>query len=268
MGVVQPKKLIVDVATRWNSTFYMLERAILLKEALTSTLALLDSTSSLYLPTINAEDWKLCQDLCRVLKPLEEVTRQISGEHYLTGSLVIIFNRTLSNIYENRIPKDKTLHNTAIEVAKTIRAKLGKRLQDIEYNETFAVCTFLDPRFKTHLFQDNSAAEAAKKKVIDLITFEINKSAITKATTEVVSVERAELSGTEQTTTEEDFSIWDDVDSVIADVQPIQSSTAIAIAEVQRYIDDKMLPRQENPNEWWRNHRYVYPNLSKIFQLH
>jgi hypothetical protein len=80
VGVAQPKKLLIDVP----------------------------------LEPISADDWKLCEDLCTVFKPLEEVTRQISGERYLTGSFVIVFNRTLTNIYENKIPNDPTLHQSVL----------------------------------------------------------------------------------------------------------------------------------------------------------
>jgi hypothetical protein len=74
VGVAQPKKLLIDVPTRWNSTFYMCERALLLREALTTTLALLESSSSSSLEPISADDWKLCT----VFKPLEEVVRTVS----------------------------------------------------------------------------------------------------------------------------------------------------------------------------------------------
>jgi hypothetical protein len=60
--------------------------------------------------------------------PSTEVTHQISGERYLTDSLVIVFNRTQrgtqTNIYENKIPNDPTLHQSAIAAAKKIKNEL------------------------------------------------------------------------------------------------------------------------------------------------
>lgn len=60
--------------------------------------------------------------------------------------------------------------------------------------------------------------------------------------------------------------IWEDID--IQEVSTLESPTAIAIAEVQRYINDKMLPRNASPNEWWHKYHFLFPNLSKVFQLH
>jgi hypothetical protein len=155
VGVAQPKKLLIDVP----------------------------------LEPISADDWKLCEDLCTVFKPLEEVTRQISGERYLTGSLVIVFNRTLT-IYENKIPNDPALHQSAIAAAKKIKNELCARLQNIEYSGTFSICTFLDPRFKTHLFKDKSAADVAKKKVSELVASEISKENMKMTATVTTAVEQ------------------------------------------------------------------------------
>ncbi|KAH0820277.1 hypothetical protein GEV33_002514 [Tenebrio molitor] len=146
-------------------------------------------TESRCLSVLKLDDWKLCEDLCTVFKPLEEVTRQISGERYLTGSLVIVFNRTLT-IYENKIPNDPALHQSAIAAAKKIKNELCARLQNIEYSGTFSICTFLDPRFKTHLFKDKSAADVAKKKVSELVASEINKENMKMTATVTTAVEQ------------------------------------------------------------------------------
>lgn len=278
-GTAQPKKLMIDVATRWNSTFYMLERALILREALTSTLAILGSTSGQSPPSITSDEWRLCRDLCKVLKPLEEVTVQISGEQYLTGSLVIIFSRTLNRIYQSVFPTDMTLHDSAMSVSNAIKSGLQTRLHNVENSGTLAVSTFLDPRFKNFLFSDKTAAETVKKRVIELTISEIHKDMQRDSTT--ISSEVAPPVSTTTSTTVVDattmpsslygtnyVSIWDDVDKAIADIQPVQSPRATAIAEVQRYLNDSLLPRQECPNKWWRNHHFAYPNLRKVFQEH
>lgn len=256
VGEAHPKKLIQDVATRWNSVFFMVERFVVLEEAIRSTVGLIDKD----LPVFTSEEWKMCKDLCTILKPLHEVTKELSGENYITGSLVIVFNRTLLNIYVEKIPQIPNIHPSVLEVAKVIANGIATRLDRIEFSGTFSVCTFLDPRFKVHLFQDTVAADFAKKKVIELAM------AVILQNTERIEEESPVASSS--TTNDDISSIWNDVDAIISVVQPVTSPQARAIAEVQRYLNDKLLPRKESPNDWWRKHQFVYPLLSEVYRKH
>jgi len=71
-----PKKLLQDVATRWNSTFHMLNRFVELETTVKATVAIIDADLHILTP----EEWKICKELCLVLKPFDEVTKIISGE--------------------------------------------------------------------------------------------------------------------------------------------------------------------------------------------
>ncbi|XP_072400479.1 zinc finger BED domain-containing protein 4-like [Diabrotica undecimpunctata] len=61
-----PKKLLQYVSTRWNSTYYMLERILDLEEAVRTTMALLDKDN---LPIIVVEEWQLLKHVKKVLEP-------------------------------------------------------------------------------------------------------------------------------------------------------------------------------------------------------
>ena len=73
---LRPKQ---DVATRWNSTYYMLKRIMEVKEPLISTLALVNPQ----LQTLSLEEWGIVKEACEVLKPFEEVTVELSSERYV-----------------------------------------------------------------------------------------------------------------------------------------------------------------------------------------
>ena len=75
MGQAQ-LRLKQDVAPCWNSTYYMLQRFLDVKEPLVSTLALVNPQ----LPALNLNELDVVQEACHILKPFEEVTVEMSSE--------------------------------------------------------------------------------------------------------------------------------------------------------------------------------------------
>ncbi|XP_036317569.1 zinc finger BED domain-containing protein 4-like, partial [Rhagoletis pomonella] len=84
-GTSQPLKLLQDTPTRWNSTFYMLERFLQLEEAIKTTIALCNAD----LPLLSFTEWSILKQLCQILKPFEMVTKDFSGDSYETASIVL-----------------------------------------------------------------------------------------------------------------------------------------------------------------------------------
>lgn len=78
MGLEQ-LRLKQDVATRWNSTFYMLRRFIEVKDPVISTLALINAPLS----TLSTEEWGIVRETVDIIKPFEEVTIELSAERYV-----------------------------------------------------------------------------------------------------------------------------------------------------------------------------------------
>jgi hypothetical protein len=78
-------KLIHDVSTRWNSTFYMVDRFIALSKDVSQIL--LSNSSSPQMLT--ALDMEIAKGLVELLKPLELVTRELSAEKFVTISKII-----------------------------------------------------------------------------------------------------------------------------------------------------------------------------------
>ena len=75
MPELRPKQ---DCTTRWNSTFYMLNRFLESKDAIISTLAIVIAP----VDALTQEEWEVVEEVCRVQAPFEQVTVEISGERY------------------------------------------------------------------------------------------------------------------------------------------------------------------------------------------
>ncbi|KAJ3593823.1 hypothetical protein NHX12_006157 [Muraenolepis orangiensis] len=73
-------RLKQDCVTMWNSTLYMLKRVLESKDAIISTLALINA----HIDALDQEEWEALQETCTVLEPFEQVTVEISSEREST----------------------------------------------------------------------------------------------------------------------------------------------------------------------------------------
>ena len=83
-------KLIKDVITRWNSTYYMLAGCVLFEVPFQKLV------EELELEGPDEDDWSTAQLLCHFMKPFQIVTDYLQGEKYPTlGSLSRKFSQLI-----------------------------------------------------------------------------------------------------------------------------------------------------------------------------
>lgn len=155
----EPSKLIQDVPTRWNSSFYCLKRFGDMESALRSVMGTIDHD----FPILSVSEWRSIKELAEVLEPFESATREVSQEKHLSGSLVLPLRKSLIGICQT-ILQDPIYAETTKRVIKTVQEQLNKRFSNYENSQTLGQATFLDPRFKNVCFMDSVAADNLKKK--------------------------------------------------------------------------------------------------------
>ncbi|KAJ8968788.1 hypothetical protein NQ314_002096 [Rhamnusium bicolor] len=259
-----PLKLILEVSTRWNSTFYMLQRFIELEEAIKSTVAILEKE----LPILTAGEWKTIKELCKILRPFEDATKTISGEKYCTASLVIpICNgirKTLLNLSKNQFSE---LIKNILEI---LRSTFEERLGNVENSNTLSISTFLCPKFKQMGFSNDTTANSVKQKIINMIaakiTIKTKEDQEKMTTSKAVTADNADTKNIDDGNDEEEISIWSDFDKKFAANQPKGSSTSRAIIEKQRYMEEDIIPRDSDSFLWWQQHKQILPHLSQVAQ--
>jgi len=129
-------KLVQDVSTRWNSTFYMIQSLIEQKRALGIYV------SEKELPdNLTAHQWALLEKIVTVLGPFEELTRKISSYDAMAADLipaVTVLQRFLSR---------ETDDDQGIKTMKgTLAAAVRRRFSDVEEQPLYSIATLLDPR--------------------------------------------------------------------------------------------------------------------------
>lgn len=93
-------KLIKDVCMRWNSTYYMLQHCVLLKEAINHVLQ--ESKYANLIPS--SEHWLAAEKLCVFLKTFQIATDFLQGEKYPTLGCVSRYVTTLLDGLQSHSP--------------------------------------------------------------------------------------------------------------------------------------------------------------------
>lgn len=86
-------KLKNDVVTRWNSTFHMFERILLLKESLTATIGIINAK----LTPLTEDEWSTVDKLCKVLRPFHQLTVELSSERSVSVSKILVLINGLNS---------------------------------------------------------------------------------------------------------------------------------------------------------------------------
>ncbi|CAI6356385.1 unnamed protein product [Macrosiphum euphorbiae] len=242
-GIKEPKKLIQDVPTRWNSTYYMVCRFVELETSIRGTLGLINNAPE----NLKQEEWVILKDLIKILKPFEEATKAISRQKYMTASLVIVIVQGLFKVFNNLLKMNLT--QRVLQVVEKLLANMNERdgFKHTEKSKTLSRCTFLDPRFK-HIPPFNHNAK--------LLT--TTKTDIIEKTSEIIRSKYIEDDGTHESATLVDvthsncepLSIWNDIDSCVAKSSPMGTAKSRAIVEVQRYLEDPIITRCQDPLKW------------------
>jgi len=159
--------LIQSCPTRWNSTYYMIERLLELRPSLVAVIAdrnIFDGRTAQKLE-IFEDEWLKLNAIVSLLKPLESATTVLCSESKITISLVQpIINSILNKHLNIKYDDSKFIK----EFKTAITSDLCQRFKVYDSPELFSVkpahiAAFLDPRYKNLLFENS---EKIRKSII------------------------------------------------------------------------------------------------------
>ncbi len=266
---VTEHKLIISVETRWNSAFYMLERLHEQMDPVTTALCLLGKSDLCF----TNEERAVIHLTIEALKPFEEATREVSAEKHISISKVIPL---VSLLLRATAASERQGCSFAAELAQQCQ----RRFRGVETIHSLAASTFLDMRFKHLAFRDKDHVEAVKKRLLSemqdvhLATSELAAAPLEATSTSVlrsVSVPTASSASSvtppmtpHTASATSRGGIWEDFDIQVISAQQQQLGSSDSIIEMRRYAEEKVVPRNQDPLVWWRNHEQTFPTLSKL----
>ena len=232
-------RLIQDEPTRWNSTFYMLQRLMEQKMALGAY------ASEYTIPQLTPRQIDIANKVIKVMTIIEEVTRSISADA-ATVSVIIPFVRIVSKSLS------QSDDDTGVRTMKNeMKSSLMRRFADVEDNQYLTVATLLDPRFKDKFFTHPSI----KIQVSSLIQKQISDL----KSTGVQDEEEIPEPPPKRVCTD----VWKTYSEILEEAGA--NVTSENGEELDTYIAEALVPfGRETSLVWWANNMKRFPYLAKI----
>ncbi|KAK1309653.1 hypothetical protein QJS10_CPA08g01608 [Acorus calamus] len=252
------KRLILDVPTRWNSTYAMLESAIEFKQVFPRYKE--RDPNYKWLPS--DDDWSRAEEVCKFLEIFNEATNAFSGCSYPT-----------SNLFLAEIWKIKEILNAVCLDTRDYMIRMSEKMNEKfdkywgECNLLMAIAAVLDPRYKMMLIEFcfpkiYSTSEARVQ--IDLVRHHLHELYKDYASKDVASssgnIPSVPPFAKGKTKSRNEFDLWVKQLDV---VQPMKS-------ELDVYLEEGIyLPEDDVNNEfdalvWWKANTLKFRNLSKM----
>ena len=257
----------MTVATRWNSTYLMLERLVQLRIPLYAVLydrGIIKEKDAKMLE-LSDNDWSVAEHLTMVLKPLQFATQTMSGEYYPTLSNVypIIIMLVTNHLKD---PESDTDHDYVPESVKkcrtAIRQSLERRFKVGQEDILGLTATALNPMHKK-LSMFNIDQEQVKS----FLKAEVSKLRDKKANTQTESVDNSQ-----------DPKIKEEFPEPEAKRLKLEHESSMKFLmgnfytvdsddeedEVEAYFSEKR--SNTEPLQWWKLNQHRYPNLQVLAQ--
>ena len=288
--------LVQDVAPYWTSTYHMMHRFLEVRDPVINTLSLLIDPS---LQVLSWADWDVIARACQLLMALYEAAIEISAEKYISASKAMVMIKGLLRLCRDQL--DVPDQPPTIErMANIMMSSMSTWFGNLELKPLFAEATMLDPRFKRSGFSDSSAADQALCGISEAANQKFEQSSMSKSSCIQVALKTpkrtftssvwdsydqkvSHIAGESAVTCKPDVavhnsctpesgsiqagatsSVWSDYDQKVCDIVSTVNVDTDVAKQVERFLDEPLLSRQESSLEWWRSRMPVYPCLVPV----
>jgi hAT family C-terminal dimerisation region/Domain of unknown function (DUF4413) len=237
------KAPLPDITTRWNYTYYMIERALEIKPLLVHLISNLQSLSNNW-PT--DEEWEILTNLLELLAPFALITKVISASSYPTIGEVKWLFLGIKNHLEKPRSDDYSLQEQINEMKRVFNNYFR------QFNKSLHIPAFFDPRYKKISYGNMSREDILQPIQVAMANYsELATPSTSQSTT--VQYQLASLSVSETRAYFRDLFM----------PSQIQQPT---VNELDIYFDSYSPGDEVIPLDWWKIHETEFPVLAKMAQ--
>lgn len=252
-------KLIQQVETRWNSAYYMLKRVFELRMVLAMAMNECPRAPA----PLTAENFDVIKEIMSLLEPFEIATVNISGETYVTSSVVIpLIRGIIMKLTEFR---SKLTTREGKEVHQKLLDSTTERLTPFYKRSTTRLATILDPRFKKHGFtspQDaDNAAQLLQKEYTSHLAWVKSRQRHTAQTSSSTDPREQAQTSTSSTRC---VSKLDELLFLFPTNNPTPVSTPVSdsIIDIRQYLEKPPIGKNSSVLDYWSNSTSMLRDLA------
>lgn len=116
----------------------------------------------------------------------------------------------------------------------------------------------IDPRFKKYGFKNHFAFQDTKRSIVNKGKIIISEKNVQQRNLTTYPIP--------PTATNKEDSIWNDFDLEVTDIVQSQDPKALMIIEVDKYLQEPLIARSNDPLKWWNENKNIYPTLFEIMK--
>ena len=239
--------LIQDVATRWNSTFYMLERFLKLKSPLIASITNFEDYDVKV--ELRKDDWSLMDKVVKVLKSFEEATQMLSTKNACISQTIPIITLIIQQL-------NTTKDDFGVKTLKRdLQNAMEARFDHYESDDKYTLSTILDPRYKGLMFRKKGTLGKVKEKLIHLLESELEKVLDSNQNTSMGMAEESSSHTLAATMAKiRNQSIHQQENS------PLFEATQF----VEQYTNSKVVETEEEVLEFWKSKASSIKSIDKM----
>ncbi|KAL4190409.1 hypothetical protein AMTRI_Chr07g75500 [Amborella trichopoda] len=260
LGIQSKQNIFLDVPTRWNSTYHMLDVTLELREAF-SCFAQCDSMCNM---VPSEDEWERVKEICDCLKLFYDITNTFLGSKYPTANL---YFPEVYQMHLRLVEWSMSLNKHISSMAIKMKEKFDKYWKIS--NLVLAIAVVIDPRFKLKFVEysysqiyGNDAEHhirMVRQGVYDLCNEYESKEPLASNSESSLAVSASTSSGGVDT----HGKLWAmEFEKFVRE----SSSNQARKSELDRYLEEPIFPRNLDFNirNWWQLNAPRFPTLSKM----
>lgn len=256
-------KLKMEVSTRWNSRFYMLQRLVEQKDAVMLALSSIETVEN-----FTPHEWRTAAEYCNTLQPFEEATILMSGCRYPTLSMVIPL---LNILYKKLQDRPDAAGSVLNDFRRSITDELKSRFPDHETNLNYSCASLVDPRFKRFAFSNEVALTKAVTEVAQIMEMNLCEQETTNISVQGSQREQSEAQTSAQSTStsQPQPSLWNTFRDMVAEQLTTSNAGVLSFKEraereLETFLNDPIIAPEDNAFEWWSNNAVRFPLVATV----